>query len=198
MSAFIPGFTKDMMKYAIYPLEAPGRTRVINSIGKGIFSIRDLPTVDGCNVAATTIALPIPFWQPRLFLNIVFYEWRDQTNELIVACTSEETYDIERANGHLITGRIILGFTFDHFEKFTFSHDGMVYEKYSYGDIRGSAGKHTPAGWLKDSKPTFDYFDALKNDYLRRANQHATLDQFDTPNPNSFALGTPATVALPN
>ena len=154
----------------MYPLESPGKSRVVNQIGKGIFTARNLPPVDGCVMTASTVALPLPFWQPRVFLNIVFYEWRDETNELIIAGTSEQTDEVERANGHLLTGRNILGFTFDDFHKFSFTSEGVQYDYFRFGDPRGTVGKHAPAEWLRDPQPTFDFFKALQNDYLRRPN----------------------------
>jgi len=114
------------------------------------------------------LTLPIPGMQPRVYFMIYFYEWRHETNELIIAGTSEQTDEVVRANRNQLRGRNLLAFNYDEFRKFTFYSEGMQVEEYRFTDPRGTVPKHAPAEWLRDPNPTFAFYNALKLDYLRR------------------------------
>jgi len=75
---------------------------------------------------------------------IYFYEWRHETNELIIAATSEQTDEVVQANRNLLGGRNLLAFNYIEFRKFTFYSEGMQVEEYMFRDPRGTVGKHIP------------------------------------------------------
>jgi len=91
-----------------------------------------------------TFDFKIPLVQPRLYFMIYFYEWRHETNELIIAATSEQTEEVVRANRNLLGGRNLLAFTYDLFYKYTFYSEGMQMEEYRFHDVRGMVPKHAP------------------------------------------------------
>ena len=89
MTCFIKGFTKDMMAHLMYSLEGNGEIRTNTKEVNPVFWGQDLPPVDGCKVNLWTLAIPFPFVQVRKYLMISFYEWKSETDELIIANTTE-------------------------------------------------------------------------------------------------------------
>ena len=61
------------------------------------------------------------YWPERAYFLIYFYEWRHETNELIIAGTSEGTDEVVDANKHMLAGGTVLGFNYDNFTKYTFT-----------------------------------------------------------------------------
>ena len=84
---------------------------------------------------------------PRAYLNIWFYEWRHEANELIIAGTSEQLDNVVNANRHYLGG-VIHAFNHDFFEKYTFLPDGMQLERYRFHDFGGEPFSHLKPNWF--------------------------------------------------